>query len=819
MITDTSSGRHLDYPGDGYTAAPDDGADHDQALSAKDILAAIRRRWWVALLVTLAVFAVGTWRTMRQPRIFQATATVRFQVPQAPLPGMQTYSGSRDYRLDPMQSEQEIIRSQTLSERVVQSLGLRLRPAADARMTRSELFAVHPAVDPSARPARYALRFDDRGYELRARNTLLGRAQYGDSMFAAGLRIFLAERPRRAPREIPVEVTSLSNAAAQLRSNITTRVRPQTDIIEISFQGNDPVLVRDVANAIAIAYAQFSSEAQRMNARAKSEFIASSVSEQEQQLKARQDFLKAFKSQHGTTDVGSEREALFSQLQKYEADRRTAITERSVYQALTGKLVEADTIDEELRRLVGTDAVANNKLISDLYQLWFSLLDKRDELLTIGGRTPRHDDVKAVDTRIARTKGELANASRLYLEGLNSRLRSIGETLAEIEGKLKRYPPLEAEDARLAADVRTAQKMYDDLQSQLQLARIAESAEGGSVRTIDWAVTPEFAVLPLRRRAMMLAGLLGLLLGVGLAVGLDKLDKSVRSAEEIAERMNVSVLGMIPVIRLNKRELQQPTDAMSRLVSHIDPRSPVAEAYRSLRTNLAFARAAQRLHTIVLTSPGPADGKSTTTANLAITFAQQGQRTLVVDADLRRSVLDKTFGVARAPGLTDVIVGNTSLADAVKASHIPNLSVLPSGQHPPNPSELLGSAAMQRVLAEAKEMFDVVLFDSPPLLAVTDAAILSTMVDGTLLVVRMGATARDAVRRAVHQLRAVRGRLLGAILNDVDFRKGSAYSEYGYYYYSYYGAETNGNGHHAGMLDRIKRLRRARSADRVRIDG
>jgi capsular exopolysaccharide synthesis family protein len=800
--------RPLEYPTPPYALPPDEAVDHEYTLTFQDIVAAVRRRWWVVAAVALIVFGIGTWRTMRQPRVFRATATVRFQIPPAPIAGMQS-QGSRDFRVDPMQSEQELIRSQNVSERVVQKLGLRLRPGPTARISRSDLFATHPSVDSSARPGAYMLHLDDGGYGLRSRGAVLGRAVYGDSLFAAGLRLYLVERPRSAGRDVPLVVTTLGSAAAEVRGNITTRVRPQTDIIEISYQGGDPVLVRDIANAIAVAYAEFSSEAQRMTARAKSEFIARSVAEQEQRLGERQNALKAFKEEYQTPDVASEQTALSTQIQKYESERRTALTERSVYEALTGKLVEADTIDDELRRLVGTDAVANNKLVADLYQQWFLLLDKRDELLTVGGRTDRHPDVQAIDTRIARTKNELRNASRVYLEGLNSRLKSLAQTIAELRQQSERYPTLEAQQIKLQADVRTMQKMYDDLQSQLQLAQIAESAEGGSVRPIDWAVTPEFAVLPLRRRAMTLAGIIGLLLGVGLAVGLDKLDKSVRSAEEIAERMDVPVLGTIPVIRMAKRENPEPTDAMSRLVSHIDPRSPVAEAYRSLRTNLAFARAAQRLHTIVLTSPGPADGKSTTTANLAITFAQQGQRTLVVDADLRRSVLDKTFGVARAPGLTDVIVGTTSLAEAVKASHIPNLSVLPSGQHPPNPSELLGSTAMQGVLAEVKEMFDVVLFDSPPLLAVTDAAILSTMVDGTLVVVRMGATAREAVRRAVNQLRAVRGRLLGAVLNDVDFRKGSAYSEYGYYYYSYYGHE-NGNGRHAGMLGRLRGLSRLR---------
>jgi capsular exopolysaccharide synthesis family protein len=243
---------------------------------------------------------------------------------------------------------------------------------------------------------------------------------------------------------------------------------------------------------------------------------------------------------------------------------------------------------------------------------------------------------------------------------------------------------------------------------------------------------------------------------------------------------------------------------VGRLITHVDPRSPVAEAYRSMRTNLAFARAQQSPQAIVVASPGPSDGKSTTVANLAITFAQQGQRTLLIDADLRRAVLDKAFNVGRSPGLTEVIIGENTLDDVVHETSVPNLSIIASGRFPPNPAELLGSTRMQEILHDAKARFDVVLLDSPPLLAVTDAAVMSTMVDGVVLVIRTERTKRDAVRRALGHLRSVRGRLLGAVLNDVDMRSGAYYGSYGHYYYSYYGPERRSG---SGARRAVRRLR------------
>src|SRR5688572_27290530 len=207
-----------------------------------------------------------------------------------------------------------------------------------------------------------------------------------------------------------------------------------------------------------------------------------------------------------------------------------------------------------------------------------------------------------------------------------------------------------------------------------------------------------------------------------------------------------------------------------------------------------------------MTSPGPAGGKSTTVANLAITFAQQGQRTLLIDGDLRRAVLDKMFKVPRSPGLTDVLVGRQRLRDVVHATEIEHLSVVGSGPFPPNPSELLGSSAMRDVLRHAQSEFDIVLIDSPPLLAVTDAAVLATISDGAILVIRVGATAKAAVRRAVAQLQTVHGRIVGAVLNDVDLRSGAFSGSYGYYYYYYYG-----EGARNGRRNPIERIREWRA--------
>jgi len=356
----------------------------------------------------------------------------------------------------------------------------------------------------------------------------------------------------------------------------------------------------------------------------------------------------------------------------------------------------------------------------------------------------------------------------------------------------EQYPPMVADQARLTARVKTRETGYDNLLAQYQLARISEGGETGGVRIIDAAALPLTPVSPQRRRAVLLAAIIGCLLGVLAAVVADRFDDSVQTPDEVRHRLHLAILGSIP--RVRDALFGRTQRERFRLISHVEPQSLIAEAFRSLRTNIAFARAHHDLRTIVLTSPGPGDGKSTVACNVATIFAQQGQRTLLIDADLRRAVVDGTFNVPRSPGLSDLLVGTARLAETTRPVDVPNLFVLASGQFPPNPSELLGSPAMRDLLEEAKTTFDMVVIDSPPVLAVTDASVISSVVDGTIVVVRVGKTARDAVRRAVAQLRVVNGRVLGAVLNDVDFRSGVYYGGYGYYYHRFYGEEgASGN--------------------------
>ena len=787
------------------TGTGDDGPVTAEVISVRELLLAVRRRWWAVPVVFVLVVAFGIWRTLREPHIYRAATTVRIENGTAPIAGVQAATPTYDYRIDPMVSEQQVIKSRMVAERVVHALGLRLRIVEPSGLRRSDLFgAVPPIVDSMATSGDFRLTFGDRTYTLSSGSVRYGTVAYGGVVEGPGVRFVVPQRPPTGAQSVLLELMPLTAAASELRGLIGTKVLPQTNIIEIAVIGTEPALVRDVTNTVAREYADVSSEMQRTNARAKTRFIASSLQDQRARLDSAQMALKDFKERQQIGDVNAEQSALAGSIHRMEEAKRSGLVEQRIYSTLVGKLAAADTADEELRRLVGTDAVERNRYIASLFDRWFSLIKDR-ETLYASGKTDRNDDVKAVQRLISRTKEDLRSASELYLQAMASRLGSLDNTIANLRQQTEQYPRLEAEQARLSATVGTMQRTFDNLQSEYQLARIAEGVDAGRVQSIDEATLPTFAVSPNRKRSVIYSALMGLLLGFVLAFGLDRLDDSVKSPDELHNQMDLPMLGLIPAIRRDRGLRKTANPALGRLITHADPRSPVAEAYRSLRTNLAFARAQQAPQAIVIASPGPSDGKSTTAANLAITFAQQGQRTLLIDADLRRAVLNMAFKTQRSPGLTELIVGDVTLEDVMHETEVPNLSLIASGRFPPNPAELLGSSRMQEVLHQAKARFDVVLLDSPPLLAVTDAAVLSTMVDGVVLVIRTERTKRDAVRRALGHIRSVRGRLLGAVLNDVDLRSGAYYGSYGHYYYSYYGAEDE-QGHREGR-GAVRRLR------------
>jgi non-specific protein-tyrosine kinase len=366
---------------------------------------------------------------------------------------------------------------------------------------------------------------------------------------------------------------------------------------------------------------------------------------------------------------------------------------------------------------------------------------------------------------------------------VKTQLANLEKSIQETENEII------AAQAQLAvADSARAIQEYEGNVSALQqklasyqatYASLLQSAERRTnyISVFEAATTPTHPISPRVLETVLMAAAIGFILATGGTILIEFIDDTVKTPEDLQKATNLTPLGAIGEIAGTSRE--------ERLITAQALPSPTVEAYRVLRTNLQVSSVDEPLRTLVVTSPSPGEGKSTTAANLGAIMAQAGHSVVLVDADLRRSSLHKFFGVSNKAGLTDTLLMDEPAPDGrLQETGIENLRVLTSGPLPPNPSELLGSKKMHSLIERLAQEADIVIFDSPPLLAVTDAMVLATDADGVLLVTEAGKTRRTAARQASESLQKVRARILGIVLNRLSSRDSSGY---GYYEYTPYG--------------------------------
>jgi succinoglycan biosynthesis transport protein ExoP len=352
----------------------------------------------------------------------------------------------------------------------------------------------------------------------------------------------------------------------------------------------------------------------------------------------------------------------------------------------------------------------------------------------------------------------------------------------EMKQKAIRYNILKRE-----AD--TNRDLYNSLLQRMKEAGVSAGITASNIQIVDGAEMPTKPFKPNKRLNLLLATVVGLFLGLGLAFFFEYLDNTVKTPEDVEQLIRLPSFGMIPEISYERRRrLEEGTHYPVELITFAQPKSMLSEAYRNVRTSILLSFSEKPPKRIVISSPNPAEGKTTTVVNTAIALAQTGARVLVVDSDMRKPRIHTIFGEENGVGLSNYLSGNAELRSAIKKSTIPNLYYLPSGPIPPNPSELLGSNLFKKTIKFLGERFDHIILDSPPVLGFADSIILSTSSDGILLVVTGGKTPRETLQRAKDALSQVNAKILGVVINQVDIGR----SDYGYYYYRhhyYYGKE------------------------------
>jgi polysaccharide biosynthesis transport protein len=376
---------------------------------------------------------------------------------------------------------------------------------------------------------------------------------------------------------------------------------------------------------------------------------------------------------------------------------------------------------------------------------------------------------------------------------VQSRIDGIRQSLAEINHKIlpnldtPAQSNLKAERDTLIAQLGVLNQRLLDLQSN-------SSALLGAGEIVQQAEVPGAPVSPNKVRDGVLAVFAGLVLGVGFAFLRERLDDTVKTRQELEKRLGAPVIAVIPKIRTWRRSEE------ARLILRTDPKSPVSEAYQTLATTIRYMASQQQLKILMVTSSMDGEGKTTTSANLAVALAQAGRRVILVSADLRRPRLHRFFDLPNGPGLSELLSGTFPFTEIVEDPEIDHLRVLNAGAVPANPSGLLGSGRTVEALQSLREAFDFVVMDTPPVLAVADPSILAPLVDGTLFVMDAGHSSRSAIQHARDQLENAGGRIIGAVYNNFDPSKSASYY-YNHYYYRYYGSDDWGSGNGGSHIE------------------
>jgi|SRR5579863_328454 succinoglycan biosynthesis transport protein ExoP len=767
-----------------------------------------RHRWTVAIGVIIMVVVVGLFTFLIPPR-WEAVAAIRLEDTKVDLPDLVTRIG-QDREVS---TEQAALESRRLAEATIDSLQLRA-VTTPVRVPRASLFsaiAVAPADDSGE--FTFTLRQSDKAYAVHDENADkdIGVVKPGGTIALPGVTVTVA--PGVTEDQFTLDVTSRDVAVERFSKTLKVD-RPDRDanVLTLTYRGTDKTLVRDVPNVLAGLFIADRNSQHKVEAKSTAKVLAQQLDSVQRQLAASESELETFRTQNNIVSLPDEATSDVNHLAELQADRNTVGAERDALSSLMSDVTaqaarQRPDQPSPYRRLIAFPTLLKNNAASELLASLATVEDERTALLE--RRTAKDPDVLTLTARIEQIDQQLKSIGQTYLQGLNNQVAADDSVLRISTAKMRTIPAKEIEFTRLSRQPKVLEDIYTTLQTRLKEAQVSAAVVDPSVYVMDPAVLPHKPVMPRPVLYMAASIILGLMLGIGLAMANEARDHTIHTRADVLAATGSPVLGLIPRINLGDEfmsrlrlaeELGPPGTGGRRrltgkrrsftgphlngngsdsvLVTDPSARNAVAEAYSTLQTNLAFIHPGGELKTIVFTSPLSGDGKTTSATNLAVTLVQRGHSVLLVDADLRRGVINRVFGSNREPGLSDILQGTTSVEAALRRVDLGragSLHYLTTGALPHNPASLIDSPAMRTLMERLKQHYDTIILDSPPINVVTDAALIGAHADGVVVVVRSGVTAVQALMFAMEQLRHVRAPVLGAVLNDIDFHRDAAY--------------------------------------------
>lgn len=710
----------------------------EKEIHLRDYGRVILKRRWTVLAFFLIVVLTTMVATFTMKPIYRGTTTLQINKENPQIVDFKEILAVNTMDMDYYQTQYKILESRTLARRVIHSLKLQ----------------EHPQFQPEKEST----------------------FQVWKASLLNSISSFWKSTAEREPDETERESLFINRFLKQLKVEPIRNSR----LVKIHFDSNDPDLSARVANALAKAYIQQNLETRFYATEQAKEWLTKQLEDLKAKVERADEALQAFGSRHDIISLEEKENVVIQRLNELNEALTKAEAERMGKEALY----------RQTRGAYGDSlpSILENKLVMDLKQ---ALIQLEGQYMKLSETfKPEHPEMVRLRTQIKTIRDRLDGEIQRIVTGIQneyeSSLRREKLLRESFEAQKRRVMEMKEKAIQyniLKREADTNKELYRGLLQRMKEAGVSAGIMASNIQVVDQAERPLKPFKPNKALNLILSVVVGLFLGVGLAFFFEYLDNTVKTPEDVEQLIRLPSFGMVPEISQHRRKrLEKGQTYPIELITHRHPKSMLSEAYRNIRTSILLSFSERPPKRIAITSPNPAEGKTTTAINTAIALSQTGASVVLIDADLRKPRVHRIFNEENGVGLSNFLSGNVGLEAIIKATEIPNLFYIPSGPIPPNPSELISSNLFKSMVQSLGERFDHLVFDSPPVLGFADTAVLSTSVDGLILVAVGGKTPRETLQRAKDLLLQVNAKILGVVINRVNIER----SEYGYYYYRYH---------------------------------